>query len=325
MKIEIGESLVYSWFRHIKECQLTQTNWKTSPNWTLNHKTEIEAMYDELKLMFGSGLFKKTASVDQLLRQGECDVFGMNFNNGDHKYYAADVAYHEQGLNYGSKNETIMKVISKCIRTAFCLYGYFDASDGEVIFASPKITKGINSELVKHFVTLNDYFTKKGISYKFELIGNDDFGEMMFTTLAAVTDASDTSELLVRSYKLIKMFASAPKTKGTSASGSFISISTPSAMVFDKMKVGAMARGTFRDILEKGKVTKSEVLDLQDKDYCKKIFNINHPILVEEGTAFDKLRYYSDVVTIKKKNYYMCNDWYERNRKALQTWIENHS
>jgi len=31
MKIEMGESLLYSWLRHVKECQIAQTNWKVSP------------------------------------------------------------------------------------------------------------------------------------------------------------------------------------------------------------------------------------------------------------------------------------------------------
>ena len=30
MKIEMGESLLYSWLRHVKECQIVQTNWKVS-------------------------------------------------------------------------------------------------------------------------------------------------------------------------------------------------------------------------------------------------------------------------------------------------------
>ena len=30
MKIEMGESLIYSWLRHEKHCQLTQKNWKAS-------------------------------------------------------------------------------------------------------------------------------------------------------------------------------------------------------------------------------------------------------------------------------------------------------
>ena len=33
MKIEIGESLCYSYLRHVKECWLVQANWKASENW----------------------------------------------------------------------------------------------------------------------------------------------------------------------------------------------------------------------------------------------------------------------------------------------------
>ena len=42
MKIEMGESLFYSWLRHVKECQIVQTNWKTSPQWTIIHEEKLE-------------------------------------------------------------------------------------------------------------------------------------------------------------------------------------------------------------------------------------------------------------------------------------------
>ena len=42
MKIEMGESLTYSWLRHEKLCQLVQTNWKVSPFWELENRQEIE-------------------------------------------------------------------------------------------------------------------------------------------------------------------------------------------------------------------------------------------------------------------------------------------
>ena len=41
MKIEMGESLFYSWLRHVKECQIVQTNWTTSSQWYLNHEVEL--------------------------------------------------------------------------------------------------------------------------------------------------------------------------------------------------------------------------------------------------------------------------------------------
>ncbi len=42
MKIEMGESLFYSWLRHVKECQIVQTNWTTSGQWTLLHEDKLE-------------------------------------------------------------------------------------------------------------------------------------------------------------------------------------------------------------------------------------------------------------------------------------------
>ena len=44
MKIEMGESLFYSWLRHVKECQIVQTNWKTSSQWALQHEDKLEEM-----------------------------------------------------------------------------------------------------------------------------------------------------------------------------------------------------------------------------------------------------------------------------------------
>lgn len=41
MKIEKGESLSYSWLRHVKECQIVQTNWKVSPQWVIQHEEAL--------------------------------------------------------------------------------------------------------------------------------------------------------------------------------------------------------------------------------------------------------------------------------------------
>jgi hypothetical protein len=48
MKIEIGESLLLSWPRHIKECQLVQTNWKPSSKWELKHKEVLERLISNI-------------------------------------------------------------------------------------------------------------------------------------------------------------------------------------------------------------------------------------------------------------------------------------
>ena len=42
MKIEIGESLIYTWLRHVKGCQIVQTNWRPSEFWSLSNQSDLQ-------------------------------------------------------------------------------------------------------------------------------------------------------------------------------------------------------------------------------------------------------------------------------------------
>ena len=42
VKIEMGESLFYSWLRHVKDCKIVQMNWKSSPSWQLQNEESLE-------------------------------------------------------------------------------------------------------------------------------------------------------------------------------------------------------------------------------------------------------------------------------------------
>ena len=85
------------------------------------------------------------------------------------------------------------------------------------------------------------------------------------------------------------------------------------------IKIGKMAKREFtaripyfsRDILYK----------LQDKDYCKKEFDLNYPVLSNKLTKTSrKNRYYADPVD----GYYICSEWYERYREQLEVWLLRH-
>ena len=329
MKIEMGESLVYSWLRHVKECQLAQTNWKTSSAiWKLHNESELNVMFDEISLDFsnkGKGnLFKKTSTLAQLLKQGECDALGLAVENGVINYYAVDAAFHESGLNYGSKNETILKVVAKCVRTAFCLHAYFDAREAEVIFASPFVSMAMKKEIEGYLNELNIYFAKRGLKYRLSLICNEDFNSLILEpVLVACKTVADTSELFARAFKLVDMFAGKKvKISSKRQKGNSMGVITPSQNAYSQMRPGLLAKTALRNVIESGKLTKQEIADLQDKNYSKKIFNVGYPVLVENR---DPARYYSDPVSVDGKNYYICNDWYDYNKQALIDWIEKYS
>ena len=123
MKLEIGESIITSWLKHIKKCQVVQTNWKPSTSsWELGNLQEIERVIgfvsDYFQKQYQIVLFKKSASIIQIIRQAEIDVLGIRLQNGQlQRMYAVDVAFHEGGLSYGNKTDTATRIAKKIIRT----------------------------------------------------------------------------------------------------------------------------------------------------------------------------------------------------------------
>lgn len=150
MKVEVGESLMYSYLSHIKKCQFVQTNWKLSSVWEKYNQEEIKVFINDARQYFYEkykyNIFKSTTSTEQILKQCECDVVGVNIGNEYNTYYSVDVAFHEGGLNYKSKKESAEKVSAKLIKAAMCLYGSCNAKSGEIIFASPKITPSVMND-----------------------------------------------------------------------------------------------------------------------------------------------------------------------------------
>lgn len=332
MKIEMGESLIYSWLRHVKECQITQNNWKVSNNWTLYNEDKLEKMFNTINngfnSKFGINLFKQSVSVSQVIKQGECDALGVSIENNNIKYYACDIAFHENNLNYGSKMETVYKVIAKCVRSAFCLYGFLNTQEAEIIFATPLVSDSNKSDTTKKLIAkyiseVEKYFHSEGINYRFKFICNEDFNtEILEPVLIACKGTADTAELFARAFKLIDLFTNKKAGVSNKKAPNGVSVINPSPSAYQTLKVGTLVRSTFVDILKSGKITKQELNDLLDKDASNKLFGIKYPTLSK--TKDPKERYYADPITIFNDEYYICNDWYEKNKSLLIDWILKH-
>lgn len=148
----------------------------------------------------------KGCSLEQFLKQAEIDGIGIAYSTEAPYIYAVDVAYHEGGLNYGGKDETITKIAQKCIRTALCLYGYFCMSTGEVLFVSPKITPAIETALVPLFDEISKLLHDNGLNIKAILHCNDSFSsEVMYPVVEKASAVADTSELFMRGLQLYNL------------------------------------------------------------------------------------------------------------------------
>lgn len=337
MKIEMGESLFYSWLRHVKECQIVQTNWKVSAQWELHHEEELQELLKTVEEYFQEKyaykIFKKNSSMSQIIQQGECDVLGISVSNEENRFYAVDVAFHEAGLNYGSKEETVMKVLAKSVRTAICLYGYMNTRTAEVIFASPKINPAIMEELLPCISDLNNIFRLQGYEFSVRVIANNAFNELVLQpTLLVSHGIADTSELFIRSYQMYRMFSddetvknSAEKIRGTDLTVSENAV--PQRGIRGELKIGKLVQLVLKPLII-SKATKQELCLMQEAEYSKKTFGIQYPLLIKTSETIAERHYYKDIISIQGENYRLCCEWFEttanNDRPLVEQWIREH-
>lgn len=208
MKIEIGEYAIKSWLIHIKKCQLVQINWKKSPKWNGNIEMvdEIIKCFENKYRKENINLFKKYNKPNNVLSQHECDAVGVKINENSIEYFAVEVAYHINGLNYG-KNDDKRNVVAKCIKNAIALYEYFNAKTANILFISPKISNNKYEVLLKEFKQLEECFNKNfNLNYKFTLIANKVFSEEIIDKLLNITnEINDDNDLFMRSCQLVNI------------------------------------------------------------------------------------------------------------------------
>ena len=218
MKIEVGESLALSWLRHVRECQVVQINWKATPDILKDvDGGPLGLVFDAIRRNFDEApnplpLVKRTASLKQWLQQGEVDALGLKLRAGRvEEAIAVDIAFHEGGLQYGSKAETSARVAKKLLRTALLLRGPLVLEAGTVIFASPKVSPATAKAVLAALERVQAFAATVDVlgSVRFEVLIGDDFQEQMLAPvleLAKKKDVADTSELFLRSVQLVRLF-----------------------------------------------------------------------------------------------------------------------
>ena len=307
MKIEIGESLCYSYLRHVKGCWLVQTNWKASDHWTKQiTDAELEAMFQQMRRRFETdgSVFKKTAGVGQFMQQAEIDVIGIDQAGSIH---AMDVAFHENGLNYGGG--VANQILKKMLRAHLLLAAYnAPGSKLQIYFVSPKVHKRVQADLESTFADLSEQYPET----EWHLITNEDcHAQIVQPTLAKADSVADTAELFVRASKLLNL-STTPKAQpqGSQDVREEVAVRTGTGENAFRGPIEALMRTlleecpTLLDAVERS--------NLMDKEYCKRQLSLkigNHGLLraQEEGPRINGYRRYWPAVY--DGNFYVCNNW----------------
>lgn len=338
MKIEIGESLLLPWLRHVKNCQIVQTNWKPSIiSWKLKNIKALQKLMKESDFFFREKydyeIYIKTSLYSQLIQQAKIDLLGIAYGNDDRHIYAINAAYHEDGLDYGSEDDTAIKVLNRMLSTAICIYGYFGWSTGDIIFASPGINKNTLKILKPCIEQASAILRNNGLKYNLQLMANRDFNEKIIQPVLAVTSLiGGTAELFVRRLHEDNLFADDKQTEENTGAGDTDNVGPVEPGGSDElsgMKIGALVQSVLVKMFSNNEVTPEEVELMQTFHYSRKTFDIQYPLLVKSSSCNGQavFGYWPETVQIYGEKYFICSEWFEtpqnNDREYFMNWLAN--
>jgi hypothetical protein len=322
MKIEIAESLVYSYLKHSEGCRIVQTNWKTSGKWIVTeYETErARELFQKISTSeYFSGIFKNS-SFDQLIKQAEIDVLGIN--TAEETVYGIDVAFHSAGLNYGSKTETAFRIIKKIFRTIFIMQSYFDENEKfNSYFITPKVNPATKVIIEDLMIKAKEVINDENITIDF--ISNEQFySEIVDSLLENIDEEHDTTELFSRAIKLMKLDNRKIESTGI-VTKSVVPRITSKKREVNGMKIGQFVQHSFRKAFEQNLLSASVINELQKTEYSKRNFNSNYEILKNQNRPIKdekgRTRYYAKEIFCS--NYHLTSQWVEPQWKFLIDWL----
>lgn len=323
MKIEIAESLIYSYLKHSEGCRIVQSNWRTSGKWVVTeYETErARELFNKISSSeYFTGIFK-SSSFDQLIKQAEIDVLGIN--TAEETIYGIDVAFHSAGLNYGSKTETALTIIKKIFRTIFIMQSYFDENEKfNSYFITPKVNRSTKVIIDDLMFKAKEVIDDDNISINF--ISNEQFySEIVDSLLENIDEEHDTTELFSRAIKLMKLDNRRVVSTELKIKPNLTRISSKKREV-NGMKIGQFVQHSFRKAFEQNLLSASEINQLQKPEYSKRIFNMNFEVLrnrnrpIEDG--YGRIRYYAREIFCG--NYHLTSQWIEPQWELLLDWLK---
>lgn len=323
MKIEIAESLIYSYLKHVEGCRIVQTNWTTSGNWTLTEyeKERARELFNKVASSeHFSGIFKNN-SFDQLIKQAEIDVLGINTT--EETIYGIDVAFHSAGLNYGSKTETALRIVKKIFRTIFIMQSYFDENEKfNSYFISPKVNPATQVIIEDLMIKAKEVINDDNISIDF--ISNEQFYSVIVDSLLEnINEEHDTTELFSRAIKLMNL-DNRKRNSTVTVTKPIIKRITSSKKEVNGMKIGQFVQHSFRKAFELNLLSDREINELQKPEYSKRIFNSNFEVLRNKNRPIEdeygRKRYYAREVFCG--NYHLTSQWIEQQWELLLDWLK---
>lgn len=203
MKIEMSESLVASWLKHVKHCIIVNTNWKASPYWTpaiTDHEIS-EICNAATQYFIGHGLLILEAgeldghlnevgadvvdacSWQSMLLQTECDAVGVAHSQGETgmHVYAVESAFHRNGVQYSKRKSawtqlhlsgadvTAWNIALKMFKNALSMYRWYGKKDTSIVFVAPMSSVPVEQKIIEAVNVVKGFYHENQLDFDFEL------------------------------------------------------------------------------------------------------------------------------------------------------------
>ena len=307
MTQEMGESLMYSWLRHVKGCQIVQMNWKVSPTWIPSSSNAVEDINRFINDFKNDNNFKElglfgNSNDNQIIYQAECDILGYN---GDKKLFAVESAYHKGNLRYKSGNTK--KIVEKLIKNAMCIYAFWGKSvAANLIFATPKCPDNDKKIILKKCDSMNNWAKKNNLNYSFGFICNDDYNKRIIGPVLLLSGlVNDSSEMFLRSAQLLQL------------AGFKLRHEKVEEALKEFGKEGIIANIILRSVLSNTNKNINKLISNNKK------IGKDYPLSEKEIKVNNHYRTYITPIIKGKKKYYLYNGWTKDNSDSLIEHINN--
>lgn len=225
--------------------------------------------------------------------------------------------YHYRNIHIEpSDKERVHKfLVAHFLRTVHPINYFLVPKKGHISFQDNGVIK---DEIGEYYPLIN--FVKSKIKQKYISIY-----DQYLNLIAPLNDKqSDITDININ---IEYWFNEKTNMKNISNNNKQKTITAPDLSIhnYSSLKIGQIVKNYLIPTLQSNQISAAEIKKLLDADYSKQVFDINYPLLSKERIVKDYPRYYVNSILIDDITYYVCQEWYEKSRKKLETWLKGHN
>lgn len=312
--MNLKESLIFSYLKHIKKCKIIQTNWvpKTkdwNEDYYIAHELfRISKNYFKNKYrvsIFDDIVFDKDKVIAPI------DAFGISFNRD----YTQNIYAVIFELNEEDKKINIKDILEKIFIVAIYFASYFNKINGNIMLMYPHLDYETIKEIGIYYSDIKEIFRQVSLSFEVNILINEEFQEKVVKKLEkeCFNIDEDEEEVYLKSLKLQRQLSSIIKNNIVKSD----TIESDTIKKIDDLTEKTIKSNVNREVSNKIEIEVVKDLEEENEWYSESIIEESNKsqidkldIMIDEdikGILFNNINNISNDEEHNTTKYYMNN------------------